>query len=97
MKISNEIFNIKEGSFAGEKAMLLQTENGYKKCPFQPPIMLPGQLANQIQLVYSPCGSWCPHFEMTEYDASTGKKNQVFITLTCGGERKDFDNVPVHG
>lgn len=31
-------------------------------CPFQPALILPGQIQGQIQVQRTPCGTHCPHF-----------------------------------
>jgi hypothetical protein len=39
-------------------------------CPYRQPIVLPGQLQGQVQIIPHPCNSQCPHFDLREIDGS---------------------------
>ena len=51
-------------------------------CPFKPTFLTPGRLENQMQLHREPCGSWCPHFRLNEWqlNISCGKGNSYAIS-----------------
>ena len=56
---SPDIFEIKKNG----DAETLTRNNVVQFCPFQPAIILPGQIQGQLQLQRTPCGNWCPLFE----------------------------------
>jgi hypothetical protein len=35
-------------------------------CPFQPALILPGQIQGQLQIQRTPCGTHCPHFNIDQ-------------------------------
>jgi hypothetical protein len=46
-------------------------------CPFKPTLLVPGRLANEMQLHREPCGTWCGLFKASEKS----------VTLCCGNEQ----------
>lgn len=51
-------FEIKKN---GETETLVRG-NVVQFCPYQPALILPGQLQGQLQIQRTPCGNWCPLF-----------------------------------
>ena len=49
-------------------------------CPYRQPIVLPGQLQGQVQIMPHPCNSQCPHFTMSRCI----NKGEFDIKLSCG-------------
>ena len=37
-----------------------------KFCPFQPPLLIPGQLQGQTEIQYKLCGTWCALFSVDD-------------------------------
>jgi len=48
-------------------------------CPYRQPIVLPGQLQGQVQIMPHPCNSQCPHF-----GKETSYQYDYILKLTCG-------------
>lgn len=54
-------------------------------CPFRNPLVLPGKIAQELQISKETCNSSCPHFNKMQKD------NQTTIYITCGsGNGKDY-------
>jgi len=48
-------------------------------CPYRQPIVLPGQLQGQVQIMPHPCNSQCPHWQNRLEGI-----NEFEVKLTCG-------------
>ena len=57
-----DTFEIKK---TGEGESLFRN-NILQFCPFQPGLIMPGQIQGQLQLQRTPCGNWCPLFTKNE-------------------------------
>jgi len=53
-------------------------------CPYRAPIVLPGQLQGQVQIMPHPCNSQCPHFDLRKIDGGE------YLYLSCG-DTTDFN------
>jgi len=54
-------------------------------CPYRQPIVLPGQLQGQVQIMPHPCNSQCPHFDLRKkYFGKPAPVYEYELELTCG-------------
>lgn len=67
-----------------EKGVQTLLKNGTPAvCPFRTPIVLPGQLQGQVQIMPHACNSQCPHFDLREIDGMITTPAHE-LELTCG-------------
>ena len=53
-----------------------------KICPFRNPVLIPSQIAGNVQLQAFSCGSECPHFIVT----NSAETNKVNLKINCGSD-----------
>ena len=53
-------------------------------CPYRQPIVLPGQLQGQVQIMPHPCNSQCPHFDFREMYHGISTTSSYELELSCG-------------
>ena len=53
-------------------------------CPYRQPIVLPGQLQGQVQIMPHPCNSQCPHFDFREMYHGISTTRSYELELSCG-------------
>lgn len=53
-------------------------------CPYRAPIVLPGQLQGQVQIMPHPCNSQCPHWSFFNEYYHNESLAQCEIKLSCG-------------
>ena len=69
-----------------ETDVLILTRNGKPlTCPYATRLVLPGQMANTLQVMQSQCGTHCPLFDII-LDINT-----INITLRCGQNSEYID------
>ena len=52
-------------------------------CPFRDPIILPGQLQGQVQIIPHTCNSQCPHFNVREASSLMHEYKTITVEKTC--------------
>jgi len=57
-------------------------------CPFSPPMMIPGRLAGEVQIITKPCSNTCPHMSIDKND---------HIQITCSGSPIIYKNLDSPG
>jgi hypothetical protein len=53
-------------------------------CPYRGPIVLPGQLQGQVQIIPHTCNSQCPHFVIRESISLTSAEKKITVEQKCG-------------
>lgn len=53
-----------------------------KTCPYKQPILIPSQIAGNVQLQAFSCSSECPHFIIM----NTAEANKINLKINCGAE-----------